>query len=138
MSYPTTLANYYLNRPVINSTSFSGNQLTIGYNFTANQADNSTLLQTDVIGYRLDFYLNEGSQDGAYDGYSQGKTHLGSFVVDGSETNASHTFTSPVSLSNSQNITTTATVLWRVIPIDECNVSTSVYGSGPPYSACPM
>lgn len=112
MSYPTALANYYLNHPVINSSNFTGNQLTINYNFNANQADNVTLQQSNVVGYQLDFYLNDATQDGAYAGYNQGKTYLGSFIVDGSVTNATHTFTSPVTLSASQSINAEATVLW--------------------------
>ncbi len=114
MSYPAAYANYFINHPVVNSSTFMGNQLTINYNFQANQADESTVFQTDVVGYRLDFYINNGGQDGAYAGYAQGKTHLGSFIVNGSETNASHTFTSPVTPSSNYNITTTATVLWTL------------------------
>lgn len=114
MSLPATNANYYLNHPIINSSTFSGDQLTVNYSFTANQADNATLQQSDVIGYRLDFYLNDNAQDGAYAGYNQAKTHLGYFVVDGSETNATHTFTAPTVLSTSQSVNVTATVLWNI------------------------
>lgn len=112
MSYPAAYANYFINHPVVNSSTYMGNQLTINYNFQANQADESTVFQSDVVGYRLDFYINDDGQDGAYAGYAQGKRHLGSFIVNGSETNASHTFTSPVTPSSNYNITTTATVLW--------------------------
>ena len=131
MSLPTDgHANYYLNRPTITSTSFSGNQLTVNYNYTANLADNVSLNQSDVVGYRLDFYLNDNSQDGAYAGYNQGKTHLGSFVVDGSEANATHTFTSPVTLSANQSVNATATVLWKNLSCP------GRQGNGPPYITC--
>lgn len=136
MSYPTTTANYYLNRPTINSTSYTGNQLTINYDFQANQADNNTLFQTNVVGYRLDFYLNDAGNDGVYDGYSQGKTHLGSFIVEGSETNATHTFISPAELINGQAVTATTTVLWKNIPQTVCSDPDTYYGDGPPYLSC--
>lgn len=131
MSYPAINANYYLNRPTINTATFSGNDITVNYDFQANQADESSLFQSDVVGYRLDFYLNDAGQDGAYAGYSQGKTHIGSFVVNGSETNASHVFTSPVSLTGNEVITATTTVLWQNIP-DPCPTP-GRYGDGPPY-----
>ena len=135
MSLPTDgHANYYLNRPTITSTSFSGNQLTVNYNYTANMADNVSLNQSDVVGYRLDFYLNDNSQDGAYAGYNQGKTHLGSFVVDGSEANATHTFTSPVALSSNQSVNATATVLWQIIPDPGTNCQGDIWGDGVPYT----
>ncbi len=136
MSYPTTNANYYLNRPTITSTSFTGNQLTVNYNFQANQADNSTLFQTDVVGYRLDFYLNDSGQDGAYAGYNQGKTHIGSFIVNGSETNSAHTFISPSVLANGQTVNATSTVLWKNIPQTVCSNPDTYYGDGPPYLSC--
>ncbi len=137
MSLPTDgHANYYLNRPTITSTSFSGNQLTVNYNYTANMADNVSLNQADVVGYRLDFYLNDNSQDGAYVGYNQGKTHLGSFVVNGSETNATHTFTSSVLLSADQSVNATATVLWKNIPQSVCSNPNAYYGNGVPYDPC--
>jgi len=89
-------------------------------------------LPTDLVGYRLDFYLNDGGQDGAFAGYSQGKTHLGSFIVNGSETTASHTFTSPVTPATTQNVTVTTTVLWQNIPNGPDSCGQRV-GSGPPY-----
>ncbi len=131
MSYPTAgHANYYLNRPTIVSSSFSGNQLTINYNYQAPgvQENLPSISSTDVIGYRLDFYLNDNSQDGAYVGYNQGKTHLGSFIVSGSETGASHTFTSPVALTSNMSVNATSTVLWTTIPSDGRE------GDGPPYT----
>lgn len=112
MSYPTTVANYYINRPTINSTVINGSQVTVNYSLQTNQADNSTLSQSNVVGYRLDFYLNDGTQDGAFAGYSQGKNHLGSFIVNGSEANSTHTFASTITPTTSMNITATTTVLW--------------------------
>jgi len=135
LSYPTNgLANNYLNHPTLNSVSAVGNDITVNYDFQANQADESTLFQTDVVGYRLDFYLNDAGQDGVYAGYSQGKTHVGSFVVNGSETNASHVFTSPVTPTTGQVVTATATVLWRVIPDPGTNCQGDRWGDGPPYN----
>lgn len=135
--YPTGgYANHYLNRPAINSTSYSGNQLTVNYTFQAppSVTDNAPyLLASNLVGYRLDFYLNDAGQDGAYDGYSQGKTHIGSFIVDGSESNASHVFTSPAPLSNGQTITATTTVLWQV---QTCPNAQDQDGNGPPYQGC--
>jgi hypothetical protein len=116
MSNPTTLANYFINHPTINSTSVSGNDVTINYSLSANQADDSTLLQSDVVGYRLDFYLNDNSQEGAYPGYNQGRTHLGSFIVDNSTSNATHTFTSSTTVTGSMSINATTTVLWAAVP----------------------
>jgi len=132
MSYPAINANYYLNHPTLNSVSSVGNQLTVNYDFQANQADESSLYQSDVVGYRLDFYLNDAGQDGAYAGYSQGKTHIGSFIVNGSETNASHVFTSPVTPTAGQVVTATATVLW--INREAINCGPPIY-YGPPYGA---
>ena len=137
MSYPATNANYYINHPTINSSSFIGTQLSVNYSYQANgiqdSGDGYSLLQSDLVGYRLDFYLNDAGQDGAYAGYSQGKTHIGSFVVNGSETNASHTFTSPVTPTAGQVVTATATVLWADIPYP-CPGPGGRYGDGPPYS----
>ncbi len=136
MSYLATNANYYINRPTINSTSVSGNQLTVNYNYQANEVEDNlpAISAVDIVGYRLDFYLNNDTQDGAYTGYAQGKTHLGSFVVDGSETNATHTFTSPIPLIGSQNITVTSTVLWKTIPDPGTNCQDDQWGNGPPYT----
>lgn len=114
MSNPTMFANYFINHPTINSASVNGNDITVNYSLNANQADDSTLSQSDVAGYRLDFYISDSTQDGAYAGYSQGKTHLGSFIVDNSESNASHTFTSPVSITANMSVNATTTVLWKV------------------------
>lgn len=141
MSYPATNANYYINHPTINSTSFSGNQVTVNYSYQANGVeDNFPAIQaSNLVGYRLDFYLNDAGQDGAYAGYSQGKTHLGSFIVNGSETNATHVFTSPVTPTNGQVITVTATVLWQIIPDPGTNCQDDQWGDGPPYQVtCEM
>ncbi|MBI2798563.1 right-handed parallel beta-helix repeat-containing protein [Candidatus Saccharibacteria bacterium] len=150
MTYPTTVANYYLNTTIVNSATYSGNQVTVNYSLQANPAQNSSdgvsLLASDLVGYRLDFYINSGGQDGAYAGYGQGKTHLGSFIVNGSETNANHTFISSVALTNGQTITATTTVLWTnspgpAITPRECDGETEREGNGPPYNyvgSCPM
>jgi len=131
MSYPATNANYYLNRPTINNATFSSNDITVNYDFQANGVqEGNDLYETDLVGYRLDFYLNDAGQDGAYAGYSQGKTHIGSFIVNGSETNASHVFTSPVTPTAGQVVTATATVLW--INREAINCGPPTY-YGPPY-----
>lgn len=135
ITYPTNgFANNYLNYPTLNSVSSTGNQLTVNYNFQANHVPDSfpQLLSSNLVGYRLDFYLNDAGQDGAYAGHSQGKTHIGSFIVNGSETNATHTFTSPVTPTAGQVITGTATVLWQIIGV--CDGTQQ--GDGPPYQYC--
>lgn len=136
MSYPAINANYYINRPAINGVSFNGNNITVNYNFQANgitpSADITSLRTANLVGYRLDFYLNDGGQDGTYAGFAQGKTHLGSFIVDGSEINASHSFVAPIAPIANQNVTATATVLWQ-------NIGTCTggqRGDGPPYEGC--
>lgn len=131
MSYPTAgYANYYLNKPTINSTIFAGNQLTINYNYQAPGVQDNlpSISSEDVVGYRIDVYLNDGTQDGAYAGYAQGKTHLGSFIINGSESNASHTFTSSAPLTSSMSVSASATVLWTTTP------SGGRDGTAPPYS----
>lgn len=149
MTYPTTVANYYINTITINSTTYVGNQVTVNYTLQANAAQNSadgvSLLASDLVGYRLDFYVNDAGQDGAYAGYSQGKTHLGSFIVNGSETGANHTFTSPVTLASGQVVTATTTALWTNSPGPAitprgCDGETARTGDGPPYDyegSCP-
>ncbi len=136
MSYPTTNANYYINRPTINSTSYSGNQVTVNYDYQANGVQDSVpeIQASNVVGFRLDFYINPGAQDGAYAGYAQGKTHLGSFIINNaSVTNATHTFTSPIPVTGNENITVTATVLWQIIPDPGTNCQGDIWGDGPPY-----
>ena len=141
MSYPATNANYYLNHATINTASFSGTDITVDYDFQANGVEDNDpyLLSSDLVGYRLDFYLNDAGQDGAYAGYSQGKTHIGSFIVDGSETGATHTFTSPVTPTAGQVVTVSATVLWQILPFT--GACPDRVGDGPPYyldfSGCP-
>ena len=136
MSYPATNANYYINHPTINSASNVGNQVTVNYNYQANgvQDNDPSILSSNLVGYRLDFYLNDAGQDGAYGGYSQGKTHIGSFIVNGSESNSTHVFTSPVTPSSGQVITATATVLWQIIPDPGTNCQGDQWGDGPPYN----
>jgi hypothetical protein len=133
LTYPAEHANNYLNRPSINSAAISGTNITVNYDFQAPsvQANSPQLEVSDLVGFRLDFYVNSGTQDGAYAGYSQGKTHLGSFIIDGSTTGSTHTFVSPVSLSSNDKITATATVLWQNIP-NPCPTP-GRYGDGPPY-----
>lgn len=133
MSYPAINANYYLNRPTINTAQYNSNQLTINYDFQANQADNSSLLQSDVIGYRLDFYINDSAQDGAYAGYNQSKAHIGSFIVNGAETGATHVFTTSETLNTTKSINATATVLWKTYT---CPNVDDKSGNGPPYGTC--
>ena len=136
MSYPAINANYFLNRPTISSASFSGNQITINYDFQAPgvtaSIDGSSLLPSNLVGFRLDFYLNDAGQDGAYVGYSQGRTHIGHFFVNGSEAGASHVFTSPVTPVTGQVITATTTAVWQ--NIEPCNGTQQ--GDGPPYVYC--
>ncbi|MFO0862265.1 MAG: hypothetical protein U0516_00915 [Candidatus Saccharibacteria bacterium] len=136
MTYGATNANYYINRPVINSTSYTGNQLTVNYSLQApGITDNLPYIQaSNLVGFRLDFYLNDAGQDGAYSGYSQGKTHLGSFIVNGPENNANHTFTSPVTLKDGQTVTATTTVLWQIIPNPGTNCQGDIWGVGVPYT----
>ena len=138
-NYPAEQANYYLNHPTVSNAIGSGDQLTITYPFQANGAETSTdgysLRSSNVVGYQLDFYINDAATDGSYSGYSQGQTHVGSFIVNGSETNATHTFTSPVSLSGGKYLTATATILWQNIPEPGSECPSGVqYGAGPPYS----
>lgn len=100
-------ANDNLNAPQIADAESSEDEVTITYDFEPNYDWNY-----EVVGYRLDFYINDAGDDGAYEGYSQGKTHLGSFIVDDSgESGSTHTFTSLVELDGAEVITSTATVL---------------------------
>ncbi len=135
MSYPASNANYYINRPTLNFSSFSGNQVTVNYDYQAqgvqNSLDGYSLLSTDLVGFRLDFYLNDNAQDGAYANYNQGKIHLGSFIVDGSESGATHTFTSPITPAAGQSVSATATALWKNITFP-CPTP-GRFGDGPPY-----
>ncbi len=130
MSYPATNANYYINRPTVNSATFLGNQVTVNYSYQANGVqDNLPFISAaDVVGFRFDFYLNDNAQDGAYAGYNQGKNHLGSFIIDNnSVSNATHTFTSPITPTANQTVNCTATVLWTTSPGGNRN------GTSPPY-----
>lgn len=103
-AYPAEQANHYVAYPKITNAVASSNKLTVTYDFDAKPADETL----SIVGYRLDFYTND-TVDAS--GYGQGKTHLGSFVVDGSEKGASHTFTPVASLNQQLNITATATLL---------------------------
>jgi hypothetical protein len=136
--YPTTTANNYLNFPSINNVSSVGNQITVNYNYQAQPVtasdDGYSLLPSNVVGYQLDFYRNDTSDPS---GHGQGMTHLGSFIVDGSETNASHTFTSPVVIPDTQYVSATATIIWQNLPGPPSCSTDSQYGDGPPYQQCP-
>lgn len=144
IAYPTTHGNYYLNRPVINESYFSDGKLTIDYSFKANNVQDSgdvSLHPADLVGYRLDFYLNDKQTDGSYSGFAQGQMHIGSFIVDGSTTNATHVFSGLDNPGIDKYITATATVLWKNIP-DDANVNChDRVGNGPPYyestNGCP-
>ncbi len=135
LTYPAEHANNYLNTPVLNSVTNSGSNVTVKYSFSAPSVVENPdfLLASDLVGFRLDFYINDNSTDGAYSGYSQNQTWLGSFVVDGSETNATHTFTSPITLTSNHTINTTATVVWKHIASD-CPPENVRIGTGPPYT----
>lgn len=136
MNYPASHANYYINHPTVNSSNFSGNQVSLNYDFQApSVSDNDTtrIAQGDVVGFRLDFYLNPSAQDGAYGGYNQGKTHLGSFIVNGSETGATHTFTSPIATPAGMSVNATATVLWQILSEPPACEEGIRFGNGPPY-----
>jgi CSLREA domain-containing protein len=136
LTYPAEHANNYLNHPVLNSVTTSGDQVTVNYDFAApsviENLDNEALFTTDLVGFRLDFYINDNTHDGAYGGYTQQQTWLGSFFVNGSETGANHTFTSPSPLTSNQSISVTATVVWKSITSD-CPPDGERFGTGPPY-----
>lgn len=136
VEYPTQEANNYLNAPVIDYFSLSSDNVKVHYDFTApdvvDSEDGVALLSTDLVGYRLDFYVNDAPTDGAYDGYSQAQEYLGGFVVDGSETDASHEFANTLDVAENQVITATATILWQVIEEPDC-VDDVRFGAGPPY-----
>lgn len=135
LTYPATNGNNFINRPTINSSNSDGSKITVNYNLVANPVQDSggiSLNPGDLVGYRLDFYLNDKQTDGAYSGYAQGQTHLGFFIVDGSETNAIHEFTTSASLDG-KYITATTTVLWKVIPDGNSVPCDDRVGNGPPY-----
>ncbi len=98
-------ANHFINFPKVNSVSATDNKLTVNYNYIANPPGADS-----IVGYRLDFYLNEELDKS---GYGQGKTHIGSFIIDGSATNANHTFILGEKITKSYFISTTATVLYE-------------------------
>lgn len=123
IDYPAGYANNYLNAPTINSASHTGSSLTVNYSYQAqNVADSGVGLTTeDRVGYRLDFYANGG------------KDHIGSFIVNGSESNANHTFTTSLPITSSTPISATATILWRVIQHSDDTCNSERTGNGPPY-----
>jgi CSLREA domain-containing protein len=130
LTYPSDQANNYINYPVINSSRSNGTELTINYDFTAglieDSEDGSSLRAEDLVGYRLDFYLND--QLGNL-GYGEGKQHIGSFIVDGSEDNAEHVFSGVTDIDDNLTVSATATVLWRN---NNCTDNLR-RGNGPPY-----
>ncbi len=130
LTYPSDQANNYINYPVINSSRSNGTELTINYDFTAglieDSEDGSSLRAEDLVGYRLDFYLND--QLGNL-GYGEGKQHMGSFIVDGSEDNAEHVFSGVTNIDDNLTVSATATVLWRN---NNCTDNLR-RGNGPPY-----
>lgn len=122
IDYPATKANNYLNHPTILRASSAGNQLRVGYSFQAPAISNdnpSELSSDDLVGYRLDFYANNG------------KDYIGYFIVNGSEPNAQHVFTTEGELPRGTVLTATATVLWRIQTGETCDGDRT--GSGPPY-----
>lgn len=141
INYPATNANDYLNSPVVTGAAMDGENLAVTYDFTANEVvaseDGVSMLPGDLVGYRLDFYANDGQQDGAYSGHSQGKRWIGSFIVDGSEAQATHTFNGISGLAKNSNITATATLLWTNSPgpatVQDCNGGYDRVGTSPPY-----
>lgn len=141
IQYPAANANDYLNSPIVTKASASGDSLTVTYDFTANEVvaseDGYSMLPGDLVGYRLDFYANDNQQDGAYPGYSQGKRWIGSFVVDGSESQATHVSNGIAGLTGNTAITATATLLWTNNPgpalVPSCSDSLERVGNGVPY-----
>ncbi len=130
LTYPSEQANNYINYPVINSSRSNEAELVINYDFTAGLIEESedglSLRAEDLVGYRLDFYLND--QLGNL-GYGEGKRHIGSFIVDGSEDDAEHVFSGISNIDDNLTVSATATVLWRN---NNCNQN-SRSGNGPPY-----
>ncbi len=104
LTNPTTLANSYVNYAVINSATYNNSGVTVNYDLAANESDGSV----EVIGYRLDIYLNT-EIDGS--GHGQGRTHLGYFIVSGSVDDAQHTFVPPIEVSDGMSVSATTTVL---------------------------
>ena len=134
MEFPAERANSFINYPTINSATHTDGLVAVNYNFAANSVQNSPpeLQTSDLVGYRLDFYMND-TKDILGSGY--GKTHMGSFIVDGSESRASHEFTSPIELTAASeiNISATATVLWRNKGTTPDCDTLAIYGEAPPY-----
>jgi len=142
LTYPAEQANNYINSPVIVSAEADGDDLTVTYDFIANSVEDSpdgySLLEDDLVGYQLDFYVNDG-QDGSEADGSQAKVHIGSFIIDSSEANATHTFEDVESFNASSVVTATATVLWTTNPgpatqlSGGCLNTNDRVGDGPPY-----
>lgn len=130
LTYPSEQANNYVNYPVINSANSTGDMLTVNYDFTAglieDSEDGSALRAEDFVGYRLDFYLNDQLGNS---GYGEGKYHVGSFIVDGSENDAEHVFSGVNNIDDNLTISATATVLWR----NNTCMDNLRRGNGPPY-----
>lgn len=103
-TYPAEQANHFVAYPEITSAVYGKDYVKVVYDFNAKEDDGTI----DVVGYRLDFYLND-AQDPS--GYGQGKTHVGYFYVNGDESSAEHTFVTDVALGDDVNISATATLL---------------------------
>ncbi len=138
LDYPATHANNYLNRPIVNSAVYQNTNLEVNYSFQAPTIQDSgdSLNGSDLVGFRLDFYASETASDGSFAGYAQGKVHIGSFIIDSSATNATHTFdAASISAMSNVHITATSTVLWKVIPDTSGGCIGGIrYGDGPPYN----
>ncbi len=103
-TYPAEQANHFVAYPEITNAVYGDDYVKVVYDFDAKDDDGTI----DVVGYRLDFYIND-SQDPS--GYGQGKTHLGHFFVDGDEAAAEHTFITDLALGDDVNVSATATLL---------------------------
>lgn len=102
---PTANANSYLNSPTINSVTKGDGQLDINYDLVANPVDPSM----NVVGYLLSFYINDGLNSS---GNGEGQRYIGDFIVDGSETGATHSFVTSETITDGvSNITATTTAL---------------------------
>ncbi len=121
-TYPAEQANHFVAYPEITDAVYGDDYVKVVYDFDAKDDDGTI----DVVGYRLDFYIND-SQDPS--GYGQGKTHLGHFFVDGDEAAAEHTFITDLALGDYVNVSATATLLTTdsFIPEEEVVFGADVY-----------
>lgn len=110
ITQPTIFPNNYLNYPTINTLEITGNEISIDYDFIANQPEETLGDVYSILGYRLDFYLNDSENSL---GYGEGKTHLGSTIVGDSVSSETISFTSPVPLDDYTNVSATATFIFN-------------------------